>query len=70
MEDKISKMGTRIKYIRENSDMTQRELAYRICVDRTTLAHYESGSRIPSIDMLWRIADVFGISVDELVGRE
>lgn len=70
MEDKINVIGRNIKRIRTDNNMTQKDLAYRLKVERPTLAHYEKGDRIPSIDILWNIADIFDISIDELVGRK
>lgn len=67
--DKI-KIGARIKYFRELNNISQSDLARSIDVDRTTLSHYESGFRLPNIFVLWKIADVMGISIDELVGRK
>lgn len=67
--DKI-KIGARIKYFRELNNVSQSDLANSIGVDRTTLSHYESGFRLPNIFVLWKIADVMEISIDELVGRK
>ena len=67
--DKI-KIGARIKYFRELNNISQSDLAHSIGIDRTTLSHYESGFRLPNIFVLWKIADVMGISIDELVGRK
>lgn len=65
----MNKIGKRIKKIREEKEITQQQLANYIDVDRTTLSHYESGARLPSIYILWKIADMFDISIDELIGR-
>ena len=70
MEDKIDIIGRNIKRIRTDNNMTQKDLAYRLKVERPTLTHYEKGDRVPSIDILWNIADIFDISIDELVGRK
>lgn len=70
MYNKISKTGERIKELRIQNNMTQSKLADKLSIDRTTLAHYELGLRIPSLDILWEIADIFGVSIDELVGRK
>lgn len=65
-----TKLNVRIKDIRISNKMTQQQLADKINVNRTTLSGYESGRRIPSIDVLWKISDVFDITIDELVGRK
>ena len=48
--------------------MTQRDLAQRINVGNTTLSQYESGARVPSDEVKLKIASVFGVSVDYLLG--
>ena len=70
MYNKISKTGERIKELRIQNNMTQSKLADKLSIDRTTLAQYELGLIIPSLDILWEIADIFDISIDELVGRK
>lgn len=70
MYNEISKIGKRIKELRIQNNMTQSKLANKLGIDRSTLTHYELGMRIPSIDILWEIADIFDVSIDELVGRK
>ena len=65
-----NEIGKRIKKIRKDKGITQQQLADYIDVDRTTLSHYESGVRLPSIYILWKIADIFDVSIDELIGRK
>ena len=69
-KNRNTKLNIRIKDIRISNKITQQQLADKINVNRTTLSSYESGRRIPSIDVLWKIADVFDISIDNLVGRK
>ncbi len=63
-------IGSRIRRLRREKKWKQKELASRICVDRTSLSAYENGKRLPDVYKLCRIADVFGVSLDELVGRK
>lgn len=69
MYNKISEIGKRIQKLRIQNNMTQNKLSKKLGIDRTTLAHYEMGKRTPGIDILWEIADIFGVSIDELIGR-
>ena len=64
------KLGLRIKKIREEHNVKQADLAIYLKIDRTTLSHYESGFRVPGIFVVWKIADYFNMSIDELVGRK
>lgn len=68
MYNKISEIGKRIQKLRIQNNMTQNKLSKKLGIDRT-LAHYEMGKRTPGIDILWEIADIFGVSIDELIGR-
>jgi transcriptional regulator with XRE-family HTH domain len=56
-------LGTNIKTMREIKEVSQQELAERIGVPPGTLSHIERGSRKPSIDMLYTIADALNISI-------
>lgn len=63
-----TKIGAQIKRLRLSAGMTQRELAQKINVGNTTLSQYESGARVPSDEVKLKIANVFGVSVDYLLG--
>lgn len=68
-EDKKGLLGKNIKRLREEHKMSQRQLAGELWIDRSSLSNYEIGKRQPDISMLCRIADIFGLPLDELVGR-
>lgn len=50
-------VGDEIKRRRENVGITQEELARVVCVSRSAIAQYERGYKLPSIEVLFRIAD-------------
>ncbi|MBN8807037.1 MAG: helix-turn-helix transcriptional regulator [Sphingomonas sp.] len=52
------------------SEMTQAELGERIGLTRQTVAAIEAGKYSPSLDAAFRIAQVFGKSLDEVFGWE
>ncbi len=62
-------VGPRIRALRLEKNMTQRQLADKVGVDRTSLSSYENNKRVPDLFILCSLADIFGISLDELVGR-
>lgn len=62
-------IGQNIKRYRIRQGMSQCQMAELLWIDRSSLSAYETGKRIPDIFMLWRIADIFGITLDSLVGR-
>lgn len=62
-------LGEKIRALREERDMTGRELAKVLSVSPSTLSQYESNTRIPSDDVKIKICDYFNVSVDYLLGR-
>lgn len=65
----MESLGSRIKYLREKSNISQIEFAKKIGVSNAVLSRYESGDRKPDYDTLNLIADYFDVSVDYLLGR-
>lgn len=63
------KIGEMILRKRQESGMTQEQLASQVPCSRTTIAQYELGLKTPSVSIVARLADVFGCTVDELLGR-
>lgn len=60
----------KLKILRKRRDVSQQEVADSIGVSRPTYAQYESGARGMSAEALTKLADYFGVSVDEILGRE
>lgn len=59
-------IGSKIKYYRNISKLTQDELGEKIGLKKATISHYENGIRTPDQDKLFELADVFDISIDDL----
>ncbi len=57
-----------IKEFRKAAGMTQQELAQKIGVTNSAIGHYERGIRKVEQDKLSIIAEVFGTSIDEILG--
>ena len=57
----------RLRLLRTQAQMTQEELAAKLFVTRQAVSNYEQGIRYPSLDTLVRIAQLFGVSLDELL---
>ena len=55
--------------LRHERNMRQQDLALRLHVDRKTVSSYESGNSIPTIKNILKIAEIFDVSVDYLLGR-
>ncbi len=54
---------------REERGLTPHELAKAIGVNHQNIYRWESGKAHPSLEMCIKLADYFGVSLDELVGR-
>ena len=63
-------LGDKIKLYRENKKMTQNDIANILDVSPATVSKYESGALEPNIESLKRLAELFGISIDELINDE
>jgi transcriptional regulator with XRE-family HTH domain len=59
----------RLKEIRNTQKLTQEDVSKQINKSRAAYARYETGDREPDIETLKKIADIFKISVDYLIGR-
>ena len=62
-------IGNHIRALRLARGMTQGEFSCRINVAKSTVSAYENGSRLPSYDVLVKIADLFRVTTDDLLGR-
>ena len=59
----------RLKLLRKSKGFTQREIAALLQVDRSAYACYEIGKSQPDLSGLIVLADFYGVSLDELLGR-
>jgi transcriptional regulator with XRE-family HTH domain len=62
-------MGARLKELREKADVSQAGLAAAVGVSPRTVQYWES-NRTFDIEVAVKLADAFGITLDELVGRK
>lgn len=58
----------RIRDMREDHDLTQRQLADILGMPQQQYYRYEKGYRDFPLDVLIRLSDLFGVSVDYLLG--
>lgn len=65
----MDNLGIKLRELRLKSNKTQQEVANILCINRVTYTQYESNKRSPQPDMLKKIADLFNVSLDELLGR-
>ena len=61
-------LGERLRELREERGLTQRELAAELNLNPVTYLHYEKDQREPPLGVLADMAEYFGVSVDYLLG--
>lgn len=62
--------GDRLKMLREDKDITQKQLGQIVGVSDRVIGYYESNNRFPKDEnTLKSLADYFGVSLDYLLGR-
>lgn len=61
-------VADRIKVLREQSDMTQAELAWRLGITRASVNAWEQGISVPSTQCIVELAEMFKVSTDYLLG--
>lgn len=59
----------RLRWLRNRFGYSQATLAEMLSISRMAYTQYENGHREPGIDTLVRLANVYGVSVDFLLGR-
>lgn len=62
-------IGSRLAFLRDQRGLTQEELATSLGISRAALSHYEKNRREPDTETLGKVADLFQVSLDYLVGR-
>ncbi len=59
-----------LRQLRKSKGVSQAEVSEAIGVSQVAYGRYETGLREPSFNMLTKLADYFGVSVDEILGRD
>lgn len=60
-------LGEKICTLRTGKGLSQEDLAQRLEVSRQSVSKWETGQSVPDLEKIIRLADLFGVSVDELV---
>ena len=60
-------LGEKICALRAGKGLSQEDLAQRLEVSRQSVSKWETGQSVPDLEKIIRLADLFGVSVDELV---
>ena len=62
-------MRLRIRDLREDRDLKQKQIAEYLVCDQSLYSKYERGERPVPLDVIVKLADYYGVSVDYLIGR-
>ena len=57
----LDTVGDRIKHLRKNQKMTQKEFSEKVGIARSTLAGYESNQIEPSLNVIFKISNIFNV---------
>lgn len=64
------KIANNIRFFRKANILTKEELSKQLGGSKNLVSNYENGISTPDIYTLVKLADIFDITLDELVGRE
>lgn len=59
-----------IKKWRTTAKLTQEQLGKKLGVGKSTISMYESGERVPPVDIIYKLCQVFNIDMNTLCGKE
>ena len=68
MDFDLEKFSYRLIVLMEDFNLTQVDLAQKVGISNVTISRYLSGDRVPRLDVIARMASVFGVSIDYLLG--
>ena len=66
----MKQYGKYLKYHREQNGISQRNLEKQTGIKQQNISRWENDEAIPSIENCEKLADFYGITLDELVGRD
>lgn len=62
--------ATNLRMLRAAAKLTKEEVASKIGVSVGTIANYENGVTVPDYRVCWVLADLYGVSMDDLGSRD
>lgn len=63
-------LSQNLKYLREQKGLNQRDLAKLLGVSNGAIGMWETGEREPNIEMIVRLAEYFGVTLDDLIRKD
>jgi transcriptional regulator with XRE-family HTH domain len=62
-------IGNKITQLRKQNSLSQSELAKKLGISRTIVGNYERNENTPSVDVILKMAKLFNVSVDYILGE-
>jgi transcriptional regulator with XRE-family HTH domain len=62
-------LGEALRRARDTAGISQEELAFDAKVDRTYISQLENGHKSPTVDVLFRICPILGMTASELIAQ-
>lgn len=66
----MSNFSEMLAYLRKRDGLSQKDLADRLGISRSTVGMYETGEREPSFEILSTISEIFEVSIDTILGNK
>lgn len=63
-------LSKNIRIYRKSLGLTQEQLANKLFSKKSLISNYENGYSTPDIETIIQLADIFEVSIDDLVGRD
>ncbi len=60
-------LAENLRRLRDDYNYTQTQIGEKLNISRQAYSNYETGKRIPDIDMLIRIADIYHVTLEQLI---
>ena len=60
--------GEKVKHLRLGMGLTQMQVSERLHISKAMISSYETGTRLPSYDVLIKFAQLYGVTTDYLLG--
>lgn len=58
-----------LRRLRDEHNYTQFQISKKLNISRQAYSNYETGKRVPDIETLLRLTDIYGISLEDLIAR-
>lgn len=63
-------LGQMIRRLRTERGLKQEELGKAVCASKQSVSNWENENIMPSVEILVRLAEIFGVTTDYLLGRD